>query len=111
MIFWRRRSAGNWPTPTPAPWATRSENYSPAPLRPPAGTKPRARAGGAPRWDLYDAPARAMGDAERELSTRAIAAAGGNQAKASRWLGVTRVTMKAKLVQFGLYAGHEPESS
>jgi DNA-binding NtrC family response regulator len=61
------------------------------------------------RGELADAHARAMDAAERELFARAIAEAGGNQAKAARWLGVTRVTMKAKLVQFGLFTGHDPE--
>ena len=51
---------------------------------------------------MADAHARVIESAERELFARAIAQAGGNQAKAARWLGVTRVTMKAKLVQFGL---------
>jgi DNA-binding NtrC family response regulator len=54
------------------------------------------------RGELADAHARVIESAERELFARAIAQAGGNQAKAARWLGVTRVTMKAKLVQFGL---------
>jgi DNA-binding NtrC family response regulator len=63
----------------------------------------------AQRGELADAHARALGAAERELFARAITAAGGNQAKAARWLGITRVTMKAKLVQFGLHAGHESE--
>jgi DNA-binding NtrC family response regulator len=62
------------------------------------------------RGELADAHARAMGAAERELFARAIAEAGGNQAKAARWLGVTRVTMKAKLVQFGLFEGNESEA-
>jgi DNA-binding NtrC family response regulator len=62
------------------------------------------------RGELADAHARAIGAAERELFGRAIAEAGGNQAKAARWLGVTRVTMKAKLVQFGLYAGQDSEA-
>jgi DNA-binding protein Fis len=44
---------------------------------------------------------------ERQLFARAIEQANGNQAKAARWLGVSRVTMKAKLVQFGLHPGHE----
>jgi DNA-binding NtrC family response regulator len=61
------------------------------------------------RGELDDAHARAMEAAEREIITRAIAEAGGNQAKAARWLGITRVTLKAKLVQFGLYAAHESE--
>jgi DNA-binding NtrC family response regulator len=62
------------------------------------------------RGELADAHARAMGAAERELFARAIAEAGGNQSKAARWLGVTRVTMKAKLVQFGLYEGQDSEA-
>jgi len=53
--------------------------------------------------DLADAHARVLESAERELFARAIEQAQGNQAKAARWLGVTRVTMKAKLVQFGLH--------
>jgi DNA-binding protein Fis len=59
---------------------------------------------------LGDAHARALEEAERELFSRSIAAAGGNQAKAARWLGVTRVTMKAKLVRFGLYSGNDTEA-
>ena len=59
------------------------------------------------RGDLTDAHARVVESAERELFARAIEQAEGNQAKAARWLGVTRVTMKAKLVQFGLHPGNE----
>jgi DNA-binding NtrC family response regulator len=51
--------------------------------------------------------ARVIETVERELITRAIAAAQGNQAKAARWLGITRVTMKSKLVQFGLHIDSE----
>lgn len=40
-------------------------------------------------------------DMERELYTRAIQLAQGNQAKAARWLGVTRTTMREKLTSFG----------
>jgi DNA-binding protein Fis len=47
--------------------------------------------------------------AERELFTRAIHQAQGNQAKAARWLGISRITMKAKLVQFGLHPSQEQE--
>ena len=47
---------------------------------------------------------------ERELYTRAIQLAEGNQAKAARWLGVTRTTMREKLIRFGLRpAGEKPE--
>lgn len=42
-----------------------------------------------------------MEDMERELFTRAIQLAQGNQAKAARWLGVTRTTMREKLTHFG----------
>jgi DNA-binding NtrC family response regulator len=61
------------------------------------------------RGELADAHARAIDSAERELFARAIHEAQGNQAKAARWLGVTRVTMKAKLVQFGLHSSNESE--
>jgi DNA-binding NtrC family response regulator len=57
------------------------------------------------RGELADAHARVLESAERELFARAIEQAQGNQAKAARWLGVTRVTMKAKLLQFGLHPG------
>ncbi len=55
------------------------------------------------RGETTDAHARLMEHAERELFSRAIQQAEGNQAKAARWLGVSRITMKAKLVQFGLH--------
>lgn len=48
---------------------------------------------------------------ERELYARAIEVAQGNQAKAARWLGVTRTTMREKLTRFGLHPPglkHEP---
>ncbi len=50
-----------------------------------------------------DVHARVMQFAERELFRRAIEMSQGNQAKAARWLGISRITMKAKLVQFGLH--------
>jgi len=53
--------------------------------------------------ELADVHARVMEFAERELFRRAIELARGNQAKAARWLGVSRITMKAKLVQFGYH--------
>jgi nitrogen regulation protein NR(I) len=39
---------------------------------------------------------------ERELFAQAIHLAHGNQAKAARWLGVSRITMREKLTAFGL---------
>jgi nitrogen regulation protein NR(I) len=61
----------------------------------------------AQRDELSDAHARVLEMAERELFARAIQAAQGNQAKAARWLGVSRITMKAKLIQFGLHPTQE----
>ena len=54
-----------------------------------------------------DVHARVLETVERQLFASAIKQANGNQAKAARWLGVSRVTMKAKLVQFGLHPGHD----
>jgi DNA-binding protein Fis len=56
--------------------------------------------------------ARMIEDMERELFTRAIQLAQGNQAKAARWLGVTRTTMREKLNHFGWRPAAEdsPES-
>ncbi len=59
------------------------------------------------RDELSNVHARVVETAERELFTRAIKQANGNQAKAARWLGITRVTLKAKLVQFGLHPGQD----
>jgi len=61
------------------------------------------------REEISDAHACVLEAAERELFTRAIRQAQGNQAKAARWLGITRITMKAKLVQFGLHPSQEHE--
>ncbi|HEX4121925.1 MAG TPA: sigma-54 dependent transcriptional regulator [Verrucomicrobiae bacterium] len=61
------------------------------------------------RGEVSDVHARFIETAERELFARAIREAQGNQAKAARWLGVTRVTMKAKLVQFGLHSTSDAE--
>ncbi len=62
------------------------------------------------RGDVTDAHACVLEAAERELFARAIQQAAGNQAKAAHWLGVSRITMKAKLVQFGLYQGKEQDT-
>ena len=61
------------------------------------------------RGELADAHARVLETAEREVFARAIEQAQGNQAKAARWLGISRITMKAKLVQFGLHPGQDHE--
>jgi DNA-binding NtrC family response regulator len=61
------------------------------------------------RGAIADAHARILEFAEREAFARAIAQAQGNQAKAARWLGISRVTMRAKLVQFGLHPAQAQE--
>jgi len=63
------------------------------------------------RGELADAYSRVLEMAERELFARAIQQAQGNQAKAARWLGVSRITMKAKLVQFGLHPAQTAEEA
>jgi DNA-binding protein Fis len=61
----------------------------------------------AERGELTDAHARLLQAAEREIFGRAIERAQGNQAKAARWIGVSRLTMREKLIQFGLHPGKE----
>jgi DNA-binding NtrC family response regulator len=61
--------------------------------------------------EVQEARARMFEDMERELFTRAIELAQGNQAKAARWLGVTRTTIREKLVHFGLRAPGEKADS
>jgi nitrogen regulation protein NR(I) len=57
----------------------------------------------AQRGKLADAHDRLIQAAEREIFARAIELAHGNQAKAARWVGVSRLTMREKLHQFGLH--------
>ncbi|MGA2658237.1 MAG: sigma-54 dependent transcriptional regulator [Verrucomicrobiota bacterium] len=52
--------------------------------------------------ELSDAYGRMIADLEAELFKQAIQLAQGNQTKAARWLGVTRLKMREKLAQFGL---------
>ena len=63
------------------------------------------------RGEITDAHERVLETAEREVFARAIEQAHGNQAKAARWLGISRNTMKAKLVRFGLHPGNEQENA
>ncbi len=53
--------------------------------------------------ELNDAYEVLLGEAERELLGQAIALAEGNQAKAARWLGLSRLTLREKLKQLGLH--------
>lgn len=57
----------------------------------------------AQKGQLHDAHARMLAEAEREILTQAITLAEGNQAKAARWLGLSRFTLREKLKQLGLH--------
>jgi nitrogen regulation protein NR(I) len=62
------------------------------------------------RGEEQDAFARMVLDLEPELYSQAIRLAQGNQARAARWLGVTRLKMREKLIQLGLHPSHpKPE--
>jgi len=65
----------------------------------------------AQRGEATEVHARLTESIERELFRQAIGLAHGNQAKAARWLGVSRITMKAKLVQFGFHPGTENDAA
>jgi nitrogen regulation protein NR(I) len=66
--------------------------------------------GAAQRGELTDAHARLQSLTERVLFNRAIDLAGGNQAKAARWLGISRLTLREKLIQFGLHPKQDVSS-
>jgi DNA-binding NtrC family response regulator len=55
------------------------------------------------RGEDQNAYVKMIADLEPELFTQAIRLAHGNQAKAARWLGVTRLKMREKLIQLGLH--------
>ena len=61
----------------------------------------------AQRGELHDAHAQVLAEAEREVVTQAILLAQGNQAKAARWLGLSRFTLREKLKQLGLHPAQE----
>jgi len=61
----------------------------------------------AQRGELTDAHARLHENAERVVISRAIELAQGNQARAARWLGISRLTLREKLIQFGLHPGQQ----
>jgi nitrogen regulation protein NR(I) len=65
----------------------------------------------AQRGELNDAHARLLQASEQEIFTRAIKLAQGNQARAARWLGVSRLTMREKLIQFGIHPAQEQVKS
>jgi DNA-binding protein Fis len=57
--------------------------------------------------ELNDAYSQMIAEIEPELFRQAIQLAQGNQAKAARWLGVTRLKMREKLNQLGLHPGRD----
>ena len=59
------------------------------------------------RGEISDAYGQLHEAAERVLLGRAIEQAQGNQAQAARWLGISRLTLREKLIQFGLHPGRE----
>ena len=61
----------------------------------------------AQRGEISDAYGQLHEAAERILIARAIELAQGNQAQASRWLGISRLTLREKLIHFGLHPGRE----
>jgi DNA-binding NtrC family response regulator len=61
----------------------------------------------AQRGEISDVHARLLTAAEREIFSRAIELAHGNQAKAARWLGISRLTMREKLHLFGIHPAQE----
>ena len=63
----------------------------------------------ASRDEVANAHAALIDAAERELFSQAIQLAQGNQAKAARWLGISRFTMREKLNRFGLHPGRSDE--
>ena len=65
----------------------------------------------AERGEASDIHARLLALAERELITQAYERAGGNQAKAARWLGLSRLTVRQKLTDLGLRPGPEAGTS
>ena len=61
----------------------------------------------ADRGELSDAFARLVAEAEREILAQAITLTGGNQAKAARWLGISRLTLREKLRHLGLHPSND----
>jgi len=64
----------------------------------------------AQRGELADAHGRLLEAAEREIITQAIQLTHGNQLQAARLLGISRLTLREKLTQFGLRPDHPKES-
>jgi nitrogen regulation protein NR(I) len=61
----------------------------------------------AQKGELDNAHGQIVARAEREILSQAIVLAEGNQAKAARWLGLSRLTLREKLKHLGLHPGGE----
>ena len=57
--------------------------------------------------EVQNALAQMMTDLEPELYAQAIRRAQGNQAKAARWLGISRLRLREKLRQLGLHPSQD----
>ncbi len=60
------------------------------------------------RGEEHDAFRKMVADLEPELYAQAIRLAQGNQAKAARWLGITRLKMREKLTELALHPAQDP---
>ncbi len=65
----------------------------------------------AQRGEISDAHAQIVAASEREILTQAIGLAEGNQSKAARWLGISRLPLREKLKQLGLHPGANSDSA
>ena len=63
----------------------------------------------AQRGELADAHGRLLEAAEREIISQAIQLTHGNQLQAARLLGISRLTLREKLTQFGLRPDHSKD--
>jgi DNA-binding NtrC family response regulator len=57
----------------------------------------------AARGEMDNVQSEVIQAVERELYSQAIQLAGGNQAKAAKWLGISRPTMRDKLQHYGIH--------
>lgn len=62
----------------------------------------------AERGEIQNALAQMISDLEPELYAQAIRRAQGNQARAARWLGISRLRLREKLRQLGLHPAQDP---
>ena len=63
------------------------------------------------RGEVTNAFGKMLEDLEPELYAQTIQRAGGNQTKAAEWLGVTRLKMREKLKEFGLYSKTDADAA